>query len=97
AGAGIISSILGTFLVRTSEGGDPQKALNTGTFTAAGIMIAVSAGLVYFLLPDRFAEPGAAIGYSKWGIFVAMVGGLVAGVLIGVVTEHYCAKNKGPV
>ena len=24
-------------------------------------------------------------------------GGLVAGVLIGTVTEHYCAKNKGPV
>ena len=31
------------------------------------------------------------------GLFAAMVAGLVAGIAIGFVTEHFCAKNKGPV
>jgi len=34
ASIGIIASILGFFLVRTEEGGDPQKGLNRGTFGA---------------------------------------------------------------
>ena len=40
AGAGILVSVLGTFFVRTREGGNPQTALNTGTFTAAAVMAA---------------------------------------------------------
>jgi K(+)-stimulated pyrophosphate-energized sodium pump len=97
AGAGIIASIIGTFLVTTEEGGNPQKALDRGTFAAAGLMIVFTAGLVYAILPEYFAAPGGLEAPSRWGILVAMVGGLAAGVLIGVVTEHYCAKGKGPV
>ena len=39
AGIGIVASVLGTFFVRTSEGGNPQKALHTGTLIAAALMI----------------------------------------------------------
>lgn len=97
AGAGIVASIFGTFLVRTSEGGNPQAALNRGTFASAGAMVAFAAALVHFLLPNYFALPGSALAYDKWGIFGALVGGLAAGTLIGVVTEYYCAKHKKPV
>jgi len=97
AGAGIIASILGTFMVSTKEGGNPQTALDRGTFAAAAIMITFAAGIVYFILPDYFAAPGGELAYSRWGIFGSLVGGLVAGVLIGIVTEHYCAKGKPPV
>jgi K(+)-stimulated pyrophosphate-energized sodium pump len=40
AGVGIAASIVGTFFVRTKEGGNPQAALNMGTLVAAVLMIA---------------------------------------------------------
>ncbi|MFZ9886743.1 MAG: sodium-translocating pyrophosphatase [Myxococcota bacterium] len=97
AGAGILASILGTFLVSTTEGGDPQAALHRGTLGAAALMVLATAGICSTMLPDYFAMPAGDIAYSKWGVFGALVGGLVAGVAIGFVTEHYCAKGKGPV
>ena len=90
AAAGIVVSILGTFLVRTKEGGNPQNALNIGTFGAAALMIPVIFGIAYWLVGDR---PDG----SWWRIGVAAVSGLGAGVLIGITTEYYCAKGKGPV
>ena len=97
AGVGIICSILGTFLVRTEEGGNPQKALDRGTW-AAGLMLLIAAGAVISqVLPDWFYVAGADKYYQKWGVLGAVVAGLLSGTLIGIVTEHYCAKNKGPV
>ena len=46
AGAGIIVSIIGTFMVSVKEGGSPQKALNIGEFGSSGIMVVV----MYFLI-----------------------------------------------
>jgi K(+)-stimulated pyrophosphate-energized sodium pump len=48
-------------------------------------------------LPDYFGTPGATLAFSKWGVFGALVVGLLSGVAIGIITEHYCAKGKGPV
>jgi K(+)-stimulated pyrophosphate-energized sodium pump len=97
AGAGIVSSIIGTFFVSTKEGGDPQKALNLGTYVASALMILLSFGVIYGLIPDAFYIPGGKFVYHKGHLFGAVIFGLAAGVAIGAVTEHYCAKNKGPV
>ena len=86
AGAGIIISILGTFFVRTKEGGNPQAALNTGTFGAGIAMAVVTYPIVKFLTPE-----------STNGIFIATVGGLAAGIAIGMLTEYYTAESKKPV
>ena len=62
AGLGIVASILGTFLVRTTEGGSPHRALHYGTFGAAGLMIAGAYFLVNHYIPAgaQFAfAPGA--------------------------------------
>jgi len=86
AGIGIIISILGTFLVRTKEGGNPQTALNMGTFGAGAVMAIVTYPVVNLLLPEL-----------AMGIFIATIGGLVAGIAIGMITEYYTAENKKPV
>jgi len=86
AGVGIIISILGTFLVRTKEGGNPQAALNTGTFGAGIVMAIVTYPIVKYLAPE-----------STNGIFIATVGGLAAGIAIGMLTEYYTAESKKPV
>jgi K(+)-stimulated pyrophosphate-energized sodium pump len=90
AAVGIVVSIFGTFLVRTREGGNPQTALNTGTFGAGALMIVAS----WFVINQVLA--GTTGGPGPWGVFMATIAGLVAGILIGVLTEFYTAESKGP-
>ena len=101
AGVGIIMSILGTFFVRVKEGGDPQKALNRGEFGSSIIMIIALYFIIKFMLPDSWTheDPLYHITYTitSTGIFLSTVIGLVAGVLIGVVTEYYTGVGKKPV
>lgn len=95
AGAGILVSVIGTFFVRTKEGGNPQTALNVGTFGAAGLMLIVSFALIMWMLPGSFEIEGNT--YSGMGVFVATIVGLVAGTAIGLITEYYTAENRAPV
>ncbi|RMF10718.1 MAG: sodium-translocating pyrophosphatase [Candidatus Neomarinimicrobiota bacterium] len=88
AGVGIVVSIAGTFFVRTQEGGNPQAALNTGIFGAGGIMVVLS----WFVI-DWFADPNVL---PTWKIFSATVIGLVAGIIVGLLTEYYTALGKKP-
>ncbi|MFH1466240.1 MAG: sodium-translocating pyrophosphatase [Pseudomonadota bacterium] len=96
AGVGIICSILGTFFVRTREGGDPQVALNLGTFGAAGLMLVATWFTVAWLWPSKGVE-GVIGNIGINGVFGATIIGLAVGVAIGLITEHYCALGKGPV
>ncbi|MBN1756882.1 MAG: sodium-translocating pyrophosphatase [Chitinispirillaceae bacterium] len=95
AAAGIIVSILGTFLVRTKEGGNPQAALNLGTFGAGGVMAVLTFPLVKYIAPETFSVLGKNT-YSAMGIFWSTIGGLAAGIAIGLLTEYYTAENKKP-
>jgi len=96
AAVGIICSILGTFAVRTKEGGNPQVALNLGTFGAAGLMLVATWFVAAWLWPaEGVVVSDMTIGVG--GVFMATIIGLAVGVLVGLITEHYCAIGKGPV
>ncbi len=95
AALGIVMSIVGTFLVKTKEGGNPQTALNAGTFVAAGVMVVLAFPLVNWLAPASFTLEGTE--YAGSGIFWAIIVGLLAGIAIGLLTEYYTAEGKGPV
>lgn len=84
--AGILAAIVSTFLVKTGEDGDPQAALNRGLW-ATNILTALMA---YFLANHVF---GAKVGF---GIFIAIVAGLVVNVLVGILTEYYTSSAKMP-
>ena len=60
AAAGTICSMLGTFVVKTKEGGNPQHALDAGALGAAGVMAVVTFVLAFFLWPSDGAtrSPG---------------------------------------
>jgi K(+)-stimulated pyrophosphate-energized sodium pump len=94
AAAGIVLSIIGTFFVRTKEGGNPQAALNTGTFLTAGLTAIATFGLAKWMLPEQWTVGEDT--YMWWGIALAAVIGLVAGTLIGLITEYYTGENKKP-
>ncbi|MBU1917280.1 sodium-translocating pyrophosphatase [bacterium] len=99
AAAGILISILGTFMVRVKEGGNPQKALNIGEFGSSLILAVVIFVITMFYLPPSWEAPfaGGMRTYSSFNIFLAIIIGLVAGLGIGLSTEHYCGTGTKPV
>ena len=95
AASGIIVSIIGTFMVSVKEGGDPQTSLNRGEFGSAFIMIAVIYMLIQEFLPAEFIQGGEP--FTSMGVFYATVIGLLAGLGIGLITEHYTGTGTSPV
>ena len=95
AAVGIIMSIIGTFFVRVKDGGNPQTALNIGEFGSAGLMLVASFFLITNMLPETWTEAGTE--YSSMGVFWATIAGLVAGLLVGKVTEYYTGTGTKPV
>ncbi|MCC5940787.1 MAG: sodium-translocating pyrophosphatase [Balneolaceae bacterium] len=95
AGVGIFTSILGTFFVKVKDGGNPQKALNTGEFVSAGIMLVASFLIINWMLPDQWEFAGQTL--SAMGVFWATIFGLAAGLLIGLITEYYTGTGTKPV
>jgi K(+)-stimulated pyrophosphate-energized sodium pump len=106
AGVGILMSFIGTFFVKVKEGGNPQMALNMGEIVASVVMIVASWFIIKGILPNEWwfkdplytwADPEKGTLYTSTGIFYATVIGLVAGVLIGLITEYYTGTGKKPV
>ena len=95
ASVGIITSIIGTFFVKVAEGGDPQKALNRGEFISAGLMLLATFFIVKFMLPPTWSVGG--VEFTSLGVFWAVLFGLAAGLLIGIVTEFYTGTGTKPV
>ena len=96
AAAGIGVSILGTFFVKTKEGGNPQTALNIGVFGSGAAMAVVS----YFLINEFVTESvNLGIGNTAVGamdLFSATIVGLVSGIAIGLLTEYYTSDHQKP-
>src|SRR6056297_117455 len=95
ASVGIVTSIIGTFFVRVKEGGNAQRALNTGEIVSAFIMLAASYLIINWMLPGSWEFGG--ITYTAMGVFWATIFGLGAGLLIGLITEHYTGTYTKPV
>jgi K(+)-stimulated pyrophosphate-energized sodium pump len=102
AAVGILVSIGGSFFVRVREGGNPQKALNTGEFGAAIIMAIFAYVIITQMLPaewnaPRAINPADVMTYTSLGVYWAVLIGLAAGTLIGLITEYYTSTDKKPV
>jgi len=92
---GVLASVVGTFFVRVKEGGDPQKALNMGTFVAAGIMIVGAWFIINGFISGQTVVDG--VEYTSLGLFITVVVGVVVGTAIGFITEYYTGSGKKPV
>ena len=90
AGCGIITSIIGLFAVRAKEGAALHKALNRGTYVAAGIEIVVIFCL-FFIWNSQSVE-----AQPLW-LFGSVLCGLIAGLAIGKITEYFCSDKYKPV
>ncbi|MDC7227691.1 MAG: sodium-translocating pyrophosphatase [Spirochaetales bacterium] len=90
---GLVASLIGTLFVRTRPGSSPQKALNAGTFGAAGIAAVFVFIVLKFYIGGDLFNGGSGI----YHIFGASIIGLVAGAVIGLVTEYFTGTDTRPV
>jgi K(+)-stimulated pyrophosphate-energized sodium pump len=84
--ASIISSIIGTFFVRTKEGGRIMNALYKGVIVSGVISAVAFWFITKSIFPDQF---NALFGCTLIGL------GLTAAMI--VITEYYTATEYGPV
>ncbi|MEM1982978.1 MAG: sodium-translocating pyrophosphatase [Sulfolobales archaeon] len=85
--AGIIASILVTFLVKVKEGGDPSKPLTLASVVGSVIIALISYPITTYML-------GFDVGIRVWVIIVI---GLIAGIIIGLTSDYFTNKDKPPV
>ena len=83
---GIVCSIIGSFFVKTKEDATQKSlltSLRTGTYLAAALSAAAAAPLTYLML-------------GNWGVYIAILCGLVGGCAIGYFTEYYTSDTYKP-
>lgn len=77
---GILASIIGIVIATKASGENPQKALNTGTYTA-GLIVMVGTFILSKVVLDSY------------NAFFAVTAGLLIGILIGRITEVYTSAD----
>lgn len=82
AAVGVLASIIGIFFVRGD--GNPQKALNMGTFVSSGVTLIVAFFLSRTIL-------------NSMSPFIAILAGIAVGLLIAQITEYYTSDAHKPV
>ncbi|MGO5061621.1 sodium-translocating pyrophosphatase [Lawsonibacter sp. LCP25S3_F5] len=83
---GILCSIACSFLIRTKEGASQRELLGTlrkGTYGAAILAAILAAPLTHFTV-------------GNWGVYVAILCGLIGGCAIGYFTEYYTSDTYKP-
>ena len=88
AAVGVVLSILGIYAVRTKDGAGLMqllKSLSVGTNLSAVLIAAFTFGIFYIL------------GFNNWWqLSLSVLSGLIAGVIIGKVTEYYTSHSYKP-
>ncbi|MCS7198444.1 MAG: sodium-translocating pyrophosphatase [Candidatus Bipolaricaulota bacterium] len=89
AAVGIICSILGSFLVQAREDasqGELLRALRRGVYASALLIALIALPITVLLFGS----------WSYWGLYVALVLGLAAGIVIGFSAEYYTSSQYQP-
>ncbi|MBO4585916.1 MAG: sodium-translocating pyrophosphatase [Bacteroidales bacterium] len=88
AAIGVVLSLIGIYVVRTKEGAslkDLLGSLSRGTNLAAVLIAVLSFGVFYLL------------GFPNWWqMALSVLSGLLAGVIIGKITEYYTSHSYKP-
>ena len=89
AAVGVVSSIIGTFFVRSKRGEPSQevllRALRRGVFISAGMIALIS----FFVIKHT-------LGMQHIGVYGAVITGLATGILIGLSTEFFTSSKYSP-
>jgi len=88
--AGMLASLIGTFAIRTKENATQKQLLTTmrkGTYLATALSIVAAAPIIYFIMDGA---------QHRLGMFISVLTGAVAGVLIAYFTEYFTSFHYKP-
>ncbi len=95
AAIGILSSIIGIAVVMGMKKEDSSNAMNIGVIVSAVVMVVLAGILLYF-----FGKNGLTVAKNSvvpwYYVFIALISGLVAGIIIGFSTEYYTSDKYTP-
>ena len=80
AALGILSGIIGCFFVKGDEKSNPHKALKMGSYVASALVVVGTVALSY-------------VFFDSFKAAIAIICGLVVGLIIGTVTEIYTSSD----
>ena len=80
AAVGIAAAIIGTFFVKGDEKSSPHKALKAGTYVSSALVIIAALAMSWF-------------SFGNFKSAIAIICGLIVGVLIGIITEIYTSGD----
>ena len=92
--AGMVASIIGSFLVKGGDSTDSKalsKALHTGTNIAMAITVLATIGIAFWLFGDADGVD------APIGLAISVIGGLIIGWALGKTAEYYTSDHFGPV
>lgn len=90
---GIVSSILGILWIKSGVIKDPQNRLNSGVYLSALIMVI---GTFFILRYSNIEYIEAGRSFEAMGLLWSIIAGLLAGIIIGLVSEFYSSDKYGP-
>ena len=97
---GILTSIAGTFFVRTKESATQKNlltSLHLGTWLAAGLSAVIALPLTLYVtkMHAQYYQ-NEAMMQNAWGIFFAIIIGIASGIILGFFTEYYTSDHYKP-
>jgi K(+)-stimulated pyrophosphate-energized sodium pump len=87
AAAGVFAAIAGALFAKIGIKGNPGAAINRATFFTCSLFA------LFLFLITYFSE----MGNEAWGVFLATLAGLIAGMIIGITTDYYTSIDRPPV
>jgi len=83
---GTIASIIGIAFIRVKRGGDPSYALNSATIVACVVTAIGSVAAANYMF-----------GWERgWKLFIAILAGLISGVVIGLTSDYFTNRIHRP-
>ncbi|MFO7776632.1 MAG: sodium-translocating pyrophosphatase [Candidatus Hydrogenedentota bacterium] len=96
ASVGIFASIIGVLFVKRFAQSNPQQALMNGTYISA-LLTLIGIGAFAYYWGESFAHPDReGVTVEWWGPFLAAVLGIVAGSLVGFISEYFTSSKYSP-
>ena len=101
AGCGLLACVIGIsyIVIKPRLSKNVHMELNIATWIAAGVTVAVGAILSYFMFKDvSWDEMKLWVGFNvgEFSPWLAAVCGIVAGIIIGVISEYYTSYDYKP-
>jgi K(+)-stimulated pyrophosphate-energized sodium pump len=92
SGVGLLASLICIYLIKIRKGEDPGKLLNLGTYLATIVFGGLAALFTLLMMSELNKEEVIFL----WKLYVAVLIGLLSGLVIGFTSDYFTSDNRKP-